>query len=599
MEFTRLLKLRGRMMDRGIDIAIVPTADYHGSEYVSGYFKSRAWLTGFTGSAGVAAATLGEAGLWTDGRYFIQARREIEGSGFRLFPMGTEGVPTVNEFVDSRLTEGGTVGFDGRTVDAAWGLELERIVNKHHGTLICDEDLMEGLWEDRPALPCEPVWILPEKYAGESASDKLSRVRKEMESRGASVHILTSLDDIAWLLNLRGGDVPNCPVFLSYLLLTLRGCILYTHLGSLSEEVREYLLKNGVRLAPYEDFYGMLELLSEKPVGGVLLNSASVNYRIFSTLRKHARIIDSPNPSFLMKAVKNETELRNIRNAHVKDGIAMVRWLYWLKNAVSRGESLTEITVSDRLAAFRKEGEGYLGPSFSTICAYGENAAMMHYKAEPDSCARVLPEGFLLVDSGGHYLEGSTDITRTVVMGPLTDVMKRWFTLALKSNLRLANAKFLYGLSGLNLDILARGPLWDQGVDYRCGTGHGIGYLLNVHEGPNGFRYKKVAERNDSAVLEEGMVTTDEPGVYFEGRFGIRHENELITRVDETNEYGRFMSFETVTYCPFDLSGVDLTLLSDTEKRWLNDYHRMVYDTLAPHLPEAERWWLRYETREI
>ena len=598
MGVERLLKIRNWMMERGIDICIIPTADFHESEYVGEYFKTRVWLTGFTGSAGVAAVTLGEAGLWTDGRYFIQAEREIADRGFRLFRMGQEGVPTVNEFVRDRLMEGGTVGFDGRTVNAAWGKELRKIVEEKHGRLITDGDPADGLWEDRPEMPCEPLWILSEKYTGASVAAKIARVRAQMKRAGATVHILTSLDDIAWLLNLRGGDVPGCPVFLGYLLLTMRGCILYTHLESVSSEVRDYLSLNQVKLAPYDDIYNMAERLPAMPGVKVLLNSAVVNYRLYRQLEK-CPLEDRVNPTYLMKAVKNETEIRNIRNAHVKDGVAMVHWLYWLKNALDSGEELDEIKVSDRLAAFRKENEGLIGLSFDTICAYGPNAAMMHYKALPESCAKIQKKGFLLVDSGGHYLEGTTDITRTIPMGPVSDEEKKYFTLVLKSNLRLANAKFLHGLRGLNLDILARGPLWDLGIDYRCGTGHGVGYLLNVHEGPNGFRYRVVPERNDSAVLQEGMVTTDEPGVYFEGRFGIRHENELITRKDEKNEYGQFMSFETVTYCPFDLTAVDPELLSRDERKMLNDYHRMVYETLAPHLPDAERWWLRYETREI
>ena len=598
MGLERLLKIRRRMMERGIDLLIVPTADFHESEYVADYFKTRAWLTGFSGSQGVAVVTLGEAGLWTDGRYFIQAEREIAETGFRLFRMGMEGVPTVNEFVRDRLTEGGRVGFDGRTVNAAWGLKLKEIVDEKNGKLITDTDLFAGLWEDRPALPCEPVWILSEKYAGESIAEKLGRVRAEMEKTGTAVHVLTSLDDIAWLLNLRGGDIPGFPVFLGYLLLTMRGCILYTQTEAVSDEVQDYLALNQVRLAPYDDIYSMAALLSRKPMGKVLLNPQIVNYRLYQLL-SGCTLVDSVNPTYPMKAVKNETELRNIRNAHRKDGIAMVRWLHWLKKALESGEALDELKVSDRLAAFRRENEGLIGLSFGTICAYGPNAAMMHYNAKPGSCAEIQKKGFLLVDSGGHYLEGSTDITRTIPMGELTDEEKKYFTLVLKSNLRLANAKFLYGCSGMNLDILARGPLWDLGVDYRCGTGHGIGYLLNVHEGPNGFRYKVVPERNDSAVLEEGMVTTDEPGVYFEGRFGIRHENELITRKDVKNEYGQFMSFETVTYCPFDLSAVDPDLLSREEKQMLNDYHRMVYETLAPDLSEEEKWWLKFETREI
>ena len=594
----KLNLLRSLMMERGIDVYVIPTADFHESEYVGEYFKARKFLTGFTGSAGVAAVSVNEAGLWTDGRYFVQAEKQLQGSGFELFKMGVKDVPTVDEFIAAELPENGVIGFDGRVVNAKWGLKLEKIAQEKNGSTAVDADLIDLIWNDRPELSHEKAWILDEKLAGESIISKLARVRAEMEKEGASVYILTSLDDIAWLLNIRGNDAAHFPIVLSYLMITKKGCVLYVQPEAVTDELRAYLQAAGVSVGAYNDIYAMADMLSKRSMGKVLMDLSKVNYRLYKAVSQANEVVDRTNPTVLMKAVKNETEIRNIRLAHIKDGIAMTKWLYWLKNAIGK-EELTEITVSDKLEAFRKAQQGFIDLSFNTIAAYGPNGAMMHYSATPEDFAVIQPEGFLLVDSGAHYEEGSTDITRTIAMGPLTDEQKYLFTTVLRSNLNLAAAKFLYGCTGLNLDILARGPLWDLGLDYRCGTGHGIGYILNVHEAPNGFRWKKVPERNDSAPLEAGMVTTDEPGVYLEGAYGIRTENELICQKDEENEYGQFMSFETVTYCPIDLEAVDLSLLSDREKRLLNDYHRMVYDTIAPYLTYEEKLWLRYETREV
>ncbi len=593
-----LKRLRDLMLERDIDVYVIPTADYHESEYVGGHFRARAFMTGFTGSSGVAVVTMDRAGLWTDGRYFIQAERQLKDSGFTLFKTGVDGVPTVNEFIAEALPAGGTVGFDGRTVNAAWGLELQKIAEDRGGSLHVKEDLIDLVWEDRPAISTEKAWVLDERYAGESMDSKLRRIRAEMERYGAAVHVITSLDDIAWILNIRGNDVVHTPFVLSYLVLTAKGCIFYAAPEALTQELYAYLMDHRVSVASYNDFYQMTETLGRKNVGRILADLGKINFRVYSDLSRSNEIVNVPNPSQKMKAVKNPVEIANIRKAHVKDGVAMVRWLKWLKENAGI-EEMDEVSVADKLEQFRREQEGFLDLSFGTIAAYGPNAAMMHYSARPETAAEVRPEGFLLVDSGGHYLEGSTDITRTVAMGPLTDEEKTLFTAVLRSNLNLAAAKFLYGCSGLNLDILARGPLWEMGIDYRCGTGHGVGYILNIHEGPNGFRWKTVPERVDSGVLEEGMVTTDEPGVYLEGVLGIRTENELICRRDEANEYGQFMSFETVTYCPIDLDAVDPDQLSKREKDLLNSYHKMVYNTLSPYLTTEEKLWLRYETREV
>lgn len=591
----RLRALRDLMKESGVDVYLIPTSDFHESEYVGDHFKARRYMTGFTGSAGVAVVTMTEAGLWTDGRYFIQAAAQLEGSGVTLYRMGEEGVPTVEEFIQDQLPEGGCLGFDGRVVNRNLGLKLEKAVNSHGGKLSVAEDLVGRIWTDRPSLPAEPVFILEERYSGKSMEDKVDEVRKAMEEEGAQAHILTSLDDIAWLLNIRGGDIPNFPIVLSYVVLTPEKLFLFINPATLSEKVRAYLEGNDVTLMPYDGIYGFVKDLKAKKV---LLDGAKVNTAICSSLPEGTEIISKPNPTLLMKAIKNPVELENLRRAHIKDGVAMVKFLYWLKSNIGKKE-ITEISASDYLEACRREQEGNLGLSFNTISAYNANAAMMHYSATPESNAVLKPEGFLLVDSGGHYYEGSTDITRTIVLGPVPQEWKLHFTTVLRSMLTLANARFLYGCCGMNLDILSRGPLWEMGLDYKCGTGHGIGYLLNVHESPNGFRWKIVPERNDSAPLEEGMVTTDEPGVYIEGSHGIRTENELVCRKAEKNEYGQFMEFENITYCPIDLDAVDVQYLSDRELKMLNDYHAMVYEKLQGRLNEEERAWLKENTRPL
>lgn len=592
----RLKKLREEMAQRGIDIYVVPTSDFHDSEYVGEHFKARKFITGFTGSAGTAVITMTEAGLWTDGRYFVQAERQLEGSTVTLYRMGEEGVPTVDEFLAEKLPENGCLGFDGRVIGGTWGRRMEKLAEKKNGTIHCNEDLIDIIWEDRPALSKEPAFILEEKYAGKSTAEKLAAVREAMEKEGADYHILTSLYDIAWLLNVRGGDIECVPVVLSYLVLTEKECIWFLQEEIVDEKLRAYLNENHITTRSYDAIY---EYVLDIPANAkVLLSAGQVNYRIVSSLNEDITIIDKPNPTLLMKAVKNQTEVDNTRAAHVKDGVAVTKFMYWLKNNIGKTK-ITEISASDYLENLRKEQENFLGISFNTISAYGANAAMMHYSATPESDTELKPEGFLLVDSGGHYYEGTTDITRTFALGPITDEMRTHFTAVCRSNMNLAHAKFLYGCTGLNLDILARGPLWEMGIDYKCGTGHGVGYLLNVHEGPNGFRWRVVAERNDSGVLQEGMITTDEPGVYLEGKYGIRTENELVCHKSCKNEYGQFMEFENITYAPIDLDAIDPEQMTKREREYLNEYHAMVYKTLSPYMTEEENEWLKRYTRAI
>ncbi len=592
----RLAALREEMKKRGIDVYVVPTADFHESEYVGEHFKARKFITGFTGSAGTAVITLTKAGLMTDGRYFVQAERQLQGSTVTLYRMGEEGVPKLDELIAEELPEGGCLGFDGRVVNSAWGNRLKEIAREKGASLYVTEDLIDLIWSDRPALSKKPLFLLEEKYTGKSAKTKIADLRNVMKREGADVHILTSLYDIAWLLNIRGGDIDSVPVVLSYLILTEEECLWFLQEEIVTPEIRAYLEENQIATKPYQDIYSFVQGIPEDAV--VLMDGRTVNYRISSSLNPNIKVLDRPNPTELMKAIKNKTEVDNTREAHIKDGVAFTKFMYWLKTNIGK-MPMTEISASDYLEERRREQEHFIELSFETICAYGPNAAMMHYAATPETDAELKPEGLLLVDSGGHYFEGTTDITRTMALGPVTDEMRRHFTAVCRSNLALANARFLYGCTGLNLDILARGPLWDLGIDYKCGTGHGVGYVLNVHEGPNGFRWRVVPERRDNGTLEEGMITTDEPGVYLEGKYGIRIENELVCRKAEKNEYGQFMYFENITYAPIDLDAIAPEEMTSREKQWLNDYHKMVYETISPYLTAEEREWLQHYTRAI
>ncbi len=592
----RLEKLRSRMRENNIHYYIIPTNDYHLSEYVGEYFGARKYMSGFTGSAGVLLVGLDQAGLWTDGRYYIQAERQLEGSTITLFKQGSEGVPSMEDYLKSILKDGENVGFDGRVIPAKMGCGLEAFVNSRGGQVIYDKDLVGEIWEDRPELSMEPAFLLDEKYAGESAASKLARVREQMAQKGAHVHVLTSLDDIAWLLNIRGNDVACNPVVLSYAAVTADQVYLFAHAQKFDCAMKDYFSKNGVCMMPYNDIYEWLKAVPAKTC--VMYNKEKINYAIYKNISADCPVVDCENPTLLMKAVKNDTEIENLIRAHIKDGVAFTKFMYWLKTNAGK-IPMTEISASDYLEQCRRGQDGFIELSFDTICAYKSNAAMMHYSAHGDQNATLEPEGLLLVDSGGQYYEGTTDITRTMALGPVSDEIKKHYTAVLKGMLNLANANFLYGCIGLNLDILARGPMWDMGIDYRCGTGHGVGYLLNVHEAPNGFRWKRVPERDDAAVLEEGMVTTDEPGVYIEGSHGIRIENELVCRKGEKNEYGQFMHFETITYAPIDLDVIDTKYMTAVDLDRLNSYHKMVYDTISGYLTEEEREWLKVYTRPL
>ncbi|MBT9778865.1 M24 family metallopeptidase [Clostridium sp. MCC353] len=595
MEVTKRIEcLRALMSERGIDAYLIPTSDFHESEYVGGYFKCREYMTGFTGSAGTAVITGSEAHLWTDGRYFVQAARELEGSGVILEKMGQPGVPSVEEYLQQVMPQNGVLGFDGRVINCSLGESLGDALEEKNVRFSFEEDLVGMIWKDRPQLSAQPVWILEEAYAGMPASHKLAKLREEMKKARADLHILTTLDDIVWLLNIRGNDVPCNPVVLSYAAVSADEMILFIQEQVLNHEVRTYLSGLGVSVKPYEDVYEFVKSCRNK---AVLLEKGKANFAVCSLLDSSNKIIDSMNPTVMAKAVKNPVEVENMKRAHIKDGAAMVKFICWLKKNIGK-IPMDEVSVSDYLETLRKD-QGCLDLSFSTISAYGANAAMCHYHAEKETCAVLEPRGLYLVDSGGQYYEGTTDITRTVALGPVSEEERKHFTLVAMSMLRLGDVKFMYGCRGLNLDYVAREPLWREGLNFDHGTGHGIGYLLNVHERPNGIRWKMVPERQDSCVIEPGMICSDEPGIYIEGSHGIRTENLILCVEDEENAFGKFLKFQYLTYVPIDLDIIDKNLMDKRDIELLNEYHKAVYEKISPYLTEEEAEWLKVNTRAI
>ena len=592
----RIEKIRDLMKEKNIYAYIVPSSDYHQSEYVGDYFKSREFMSGFTGSSGTLIISMDEAGLWTDGRYFIQAENELKDSGIKLFKMGEEGVPTIEEYLLEKLPKNSTLGFDGRVMSVKEGQSLANKLAFKGINIEYKYDLVNDIWKDRCSLPTEKAFLLGTEYSGESFSDKLSRIRAVMKAKKATTHILASLDDIAWLFNIRGRDVKSNPVVLSYAVISIDSVYLFIDKNKIGEDIRAELSKENVQIKGYEEVYEFIKKIEENEV--VLIDTSKVNYAIYSNIPSNVQKIEERNPSILFKSIKNEIELKNIRNSHIKDGVAFTKFMYWLKNNIGKIE-ITEISATQKLEEFRREQDKFIEPSFSTIAAYKDHAAMMHYSATEESNYKLEPRDLFLVDSGGQYFDGTTDITRTIALGPIPENVRKDFTNVVRGMIRLSKAKFLYGCRGYNLDILARGPLWEEGIDYKCGTGHGIGFVLNVHEGPNGFRWKVREDIDDTCILEEGMVTTNEPGVYVENSHGIRIENEIVVRKAEKNEYGQFMDFEVITFAPIDLDAIDESLILKDEKVYLNNYHKQVYDKISPYLNEEEKQWLKTYTREI
>ena len=592
----RLRAFRARMDEENMAVVIVPTADSHASEYLADHFKTRQWLSGFTGSAGTLVVGREEAALFTDGRYFIQAERQIAGTGITLMRSGTAGVPTVEQYVCSLAKAGESCGVDFSVISSHFAADMSDMLAGREIALRDTGDWFETLWTDRPAMPTDPVYLLEEKYTGMSVSAKLAAIREVMAKAGADMHVVNVLDDIAWTLNVRGSDVHCTPVVMSYLLIGREDAIWFVDTQKVSESVREALFSEGVYLREYGEITAALEAI--EPGTSVMVDGRKLTANLCAALAD-TNIIQHENPAFRLKAIKNDVELDNLRAAHVKDGLAVTRLMYWLKQKAGKAP-MDELSVTDRLLALRQEQEHFISTSFDTICAYRENAAMMHYKATEDSSARIEAKDLLLIDSGAQYLEGTTDITRTFAMGEVDREQKEHFTAVLCGMMNLQNAKFLHGVTGIGLDILARGPMWDLGIDYRCGTGHGVGYLLSVHEGPNAFRWYKSPTRNEDTVMEAGMVTPDEPGIYIEGSHGIRIENELVCKNLEMNEYGQFMGFEAITCAPIDLDAVIPEQMTARQRGWLNAYHAFVLEKLEPLMAnEDERAWLRHATRAI
>lgn len=582
----QIIKIQNILKERNLYGYIAFSSDYHGSEYIVDYFKTRQFLSGFTGSAGTLLITQDSAYLWTDGRYFIQAEQQLKNTGIILMKMRQKGVPTLIDFLKEHTKGNDVVAFDGKVATIRFVKDLKNQLNKV--ILKTDEDLASLIWDDRPPLPKKKMFVI-ENQTGKSASSKINEIKDKLNSLGAKHHLISSLDDIAWTLNLRGKDIYANPVFLSYLYIGEHETTLFVDAKKLTQEVKKHLQLHQINYKPYQSVYSFVKKIK----GVCLLDPNKTNYALYKKINKKNVILLQDNPTILLKAIKNDVEILNIKNAHILDGIAVTKFIKYVKDSVEKKE-ITEISATKYLYNLRRQHKQFIGDSFETICAYKQNAALMHYSANEDSNAILKNEGMLLVDSGGQYLYGTTDITRTIILGPITPKERMYYTLALKSHINLAMARFLNETTGASLDILARQPLWRVDMDYRCGTGHGIGYLLNVHEGPNAFRYNYAP-----TIIKEGMITTNEPGVYIENEFGIRHENELLTVFATENEYGTFLKFEPITYVPFDLDGIDFSLLNKEEIAYLNKYHRMVYTIIAPHLNKNEQKWLKNATREI
>ena len=587
---SNLNNLREVMKKENVDYYIIPSGDSHQSEYVPEYYKGRAYVSGFTGSAGTLLVGIEESYLWTDGRYFIQAEKELNGSGIKLMKMNIPGYPSLIEWIKNNVKEGKTLAFDGSTISTNEYKNYQELSKKNGFNIKMDRDLLNEIWSNRPELSKEKIFIHDTKYCGRCTSEKLQEVRDEMKKLEGENYVIASLDDIAWLFNIRGNDIAYNPVALAYALISDKKAVLYINEEKVTNDDKRTLEAQGVTLKSYNDIYEDIKNVTES----IIIDGAKVNGKLYSLISEDVKIIENLNITTSLKAVKNEVEIKNMEVSQVRDGVAMVKFIKWLKENVGK-INMTEISASDKLEEIRANGEKFKGLSFNTIAGYKDHAAMMHYSATEESQYELNSEGMLLIDSGAQYLDGTTDITRTFILGSITEEEKRDFTLVLKSHIALATTIFLKGTNGCNLDAIARRPLWKYGMDYKCGTGHGVGFFLNVHEGPQGIR-----PFGNTIALEPGMILTNEPGVYKENKHGIRTENTLlVTKAFKNDEMGEFYKFDTISYCPIDLEGVDVSLLDEEEREWLNNYHRTVYEKLSPYLTEEEKKFLEKETRSI
>ncbi len=586
---SRIEGLRSLMKERSIDAFIIPSSDNHGSEYVSDYFRVRQWISGFTGSAGTVVITEKEAHLWVDGRYFLQGEQQIQGTEYILERMGEPGVKTYTQWICDNVKTGGTVSFNGKVFTVSQLHDLEESFKEKGIKTKPEEDIFDIIWKDRPTMPNKKIFVHEDSYAGKTVEEKLTLVKEEMKNINVNNLLLASLDDIAWLLNLRGGDVECNPVFLSYFLISDDKYILYVDKEKLNEKIINLLSSKSISIKDYNDIVSDLKLIK----GNITFDPSKTNVWLKESINKEVNTIEKRNITTDLKARKNSVELKNIENAHIKDGVAMVKFIKWVKENVNN-EEITEISAAEKLKELRAEGEDFIDISFDTIAGYGPHGAIIHYKASEESSLKLQPKGLFLVDSGAQYLDGTTDITRTIALGELTEEEKEDYTLVLKGHLNLSTAIFLEGTPGCSLDVLARRALWSKGLDFKHGTGHGVGYLLNVHEGPQGIR----RELNPIA-LEEGMIVSNEPGVYKADKHGVRIENLIAVQEKEKNDFGKFMCFKDLTLCPYELDAINISLLNEDEKSWLNDYHKKVLEKLSPYLLEDEVLWLKNATKEI
>ena len=588
----KIALLRSAMKAAGANACLIPSSDPHISEYLPAHWATRRYFSGFTGSVGNLVVTETASSLWVDGRYFVQAARQLEGSEIVLQKMGVEGVPTLIEYLTDALGEGQVLAVDGMVTAASTWRQLAGALAKK-GASLKSVDLVQDNWPDRPAVPATPAWLLDDTYAGRTAAEKLADLRAALAEKGASAMVVCRLDSVAWLLNLRADDLDNTPFALAYCFVTPDDAVLFIDASRLPAEAAAALERQGVRVTDYGHLLGFLTGYHHDRT--VLVDMAGTNEAIRAALAANPvfTLVEGEDPIQALKGVKNPVEIENLKKAHVKDGVAMVKFQIWLEEQLAAGAAVTEVDVDEKLQALRAAQPLNIGVSFDTIAAWGPNAAMMHYHATPEACSTLAPRGFLLVDCGGQYLDGTTDITRTYALGELTDNERTYYTYVLKSHIDMAKLQFLNTCTGGNLDVIARAPVWAHGIDYRCGTGHGVGFVGGVHEGPHNLRI------TNQVKFMPGMIVTDEPGIYEEGEVGIRIENELLCCERVKNQYGQFLGFEPVTYCPIDLTPVRPELLDAEEKEWLNGYHQMVRELLTPHLTAPEAAWLAEKTKAL
>ena len=582
----RISALRSLMQSKSISAYITYSTDPHSGEYVPAHWESRKWITGFTGSAGTAVITSDDGGLWTDSRYFIQAEEQLTDTGLKLFKERMPETPSIPQWLCRVLKKGERVGIDGYTTPLQTVNELKNELSDYGIEVVMIEDPYKTIWNDRPDLPDNKPFILEEKYSGESASSKISTIRNHISNTGTDYILISALDEIAWTLNMRGTDIECNPLFVSYLLISEKEATLYINKNKLTETTIDYLQSQGVGHRNYEDIESDLTAIS----GRKITMSPSINFAMYNVASEHNTVFIQPSPVSEYKAVKNQTEINGFRNAMLRDGVAMVRFLIWLQKNIGNG-NLTELSIDEQLYKERSAMENFRGISFATIAGYQEHGAIVHYEADEHSASTLKPEGLLLIDSGAQYLDGTTDITRTIPLGPTTEEQKKDYTLVLKGFIQLAMAEFPQGTCGTQLDVLARLAMWKEGINYGHGTGHGVGHFLNVHEGPHQIRMNNVP-----TPLQPGMTVTNEPGIYRAGKYGIRTENTMLTVPSRKTDFGEFYKFEQLTLCPINTETILWGMLSSEEISWLNEYHETVYSKLSPLLSDEEKQWLRNAT---